>query len=51
METTRSRAAILNAIRYSNLFLSKQEVELPQIPVFQRADNTLKPAEFEVHVQ
>ena len=50
METTRSRAAILNAIRYSNLFLSKQEVELPQIPVFQRADNPLKP-EFEVHLQ
>src|SRR5277367_2193584 len=50
METTRSRAAILNAIRFSNLFLSKQEVELPQIPVFQRADNPLKP-EFEVHLQ
>ena len=50
METTRSRAAILNAIRYSNLFLSMQEVELPQIPVFQRADNPLKP-EFEVHLQ
>ena len=50
MEMTRSRAAILNAIRYSNLFLSKQEVELPQIPVFQRADNPLKP-EFEVHLQ
>jgi L-lactate dehydrogenase complex protein LldG len=50
METTSSRAAILNAIRYSNLFLSKQEVELPQIPVFQRADNPLEP-EFEVHLQ
>ena len=50
METTRSRAAILNAIRYSNLFLSEQEVELPQIPVFQRADNPLKP-EFELHLQ
>jgi len=50
METTRSRAAILNAIRYSNLFLSKQEVELPQIPVFQRADKPLKPV-FELHLQ
>ena len=50
METTRSRAAILNAIRYSNLLFSKEEVELPQIRVFQRGDNPLK-AEFEVHLQ
>jgi len=43
-----SRQAILNAIRYSNLL--KQEAGPPQIPVFQRADNPLKP-EFEVHLQ
>jgi L-lactate dehydrogenase complex protein LldG len=43
-----SRQAILNAIRYSNLF--KEEAEPPQIPVFQRADTSLKP-EFEVHLQ
>jgi L-lactate dehydrogenase complex protein LldG len=50
METTKSRTAILNAIRYSNLFLPKQEADPPQIPVFQRADTPLKP-EFEVHLQ
>ena len=50
MKTTSSREAILNAVRYSNLFLSKQEAELPQIPVYQRSDTLLKP-EFEVHLQ
>jgi L-lactate dehydrogenase complex protein LldG len=47
METTRSREAILNAIRYGNLL--KQEAEPPQIPVFQRPNTPLKP-EFEVHL-
>jgi L-lactate dehydrogenase complex protein LldG len=50
METTRSRAAILNAIRYSNLFLPKKEAEPPKIPVFKHADTPLK-SEFEVHLQ
>jgi L-lactate dehydrogenase complex protein LldG len=50
MKTTSSRETILNAVRYSNLFLSKQEAELPQIPVYQRSDTLLKP-EFEVHLQ
>ncbi|MBB5327467.1 LutC/YkgG family protein [Tunturiibacter gelidoferens] len=50
METTSSREVILKGIRYSNLFLIKQEAEAPQIPVFQRADTPLKP-EFEVHLQ
>jgi L-lactate dehydrogenase complex protein LldG len=50
MKTTSSREAILNAVRYSNLFLSKQEAELPQIPVYQRSDTLLK-SEFEVHLQ
>jgi L-lactate dehydrogenase complex protein LldG len=45
-----SRQAILTAIRYSNFFLPKQGAELPQIPVFQRPDTSLKP-EFEVHLQ
>jgi len=45
-----SRRAILNAIRYSNFFLPKQEAEPPKIPVFQRADTPLKP-EFELHLQ
>ena len=48
--TSSSRQAILNAIRYSNFLLPKQEAELPQIPVFQRPDMPLKP-EFEVHLQ
>ena len=50
METTKSRTAILNAIRYSTLFLPKQEAEPPQIPVFQRTDAPLKP-EFEIHLE
>jgi L-lactate dehydrogenase complex protein LldG len=45
-----SRQAILNAIRYSNFLLSKNDAALPQIPVFQRPGTPRKP-EFEVHLR
>jgi L-lactate dehydrogenase complex protein LldG len=42
-----SRATILNAIRAN---LPKPGIEHPEIPVFQRANRSLKP-EFEIHLQ